>query len=175
MAFTPRLTDNGMNGNPYWYSLNPFYNAPTTPSHLYGLPNCTCYAWGRRYEITGKAPDTSLGNARYWYEYAVQNGQRVGQTPQLGAIACFTDTREGYAGHVGIVEQINGTTVTLSNSNFGTDYFVVWTVDYILRYNPTFLLQGYIYLDSDPIPPQPYKSSMPFIYYLKPLWKRGVL
>ena len=38
--FEPRLTSAGMRGNPYWYSRNPFYQAG------YGLPNCTCYAWG---------------------------------------------------------------------------------------------------------------------------------
>ena len=41
MAFTPRLTSDGMMNNPYWYSLNPFYNIPATPPHKYGLPNCT--------------------------------------------------------------------------------------------------------------------------------------
>lgn len=40
VAFVPRLTSDGMQGNPYWYSRNPFYLAG------YGLPNCTCYAFG---------------------------------------------------------------------------------------------------------------------------------
>ena len=40
VAFVPRLTRDGMQGNPYWYSRNPFYLAG------YGLPNCTCYAFG---------------------------------------------------------------------------------------------------------------------------------
>lgn len=34
-AYVPRLTDQGVRGNPYWYSRNPFYLAG------YGLPNCT--------------------------------------------------------------------------------------------------------------------------------------
>ena len=38
--YVPRLTSAGMRGNPYWYSRNPLYLAG------YGLPNCTCYAWG---------------------------------------------------------------------------------------------------------------------------------
>ena len=40
--YEPRLTKSGMLNSIYWYSdTNPFY--PTG----YGLPNCTCYAWGR--------------------------------------------------------------------------------------------------------------------------------
>ena len=38
--YIPRLTRDGMRGNPYWYSRNPFYQ------YNVGLPNCTCYAWG---------------------------------------------------------------------------------------------------------------------------------
>lgn len=45
MAFTPRLNDNGILNNFHWYSENPFYQAG------YGMPNCTCYAWGRFWEI----------------------------------------------------------------------------------------------------------------------------
>lgn len=45
MAFTPRLTDEGILNNFHWYSDNPFYQSG------YGMPNCTCYAWGRFWEI----------------------------------------------------------------------------------------------------------------------------
>ena len=45
MAFTPRLNDNGILNNPKWYSDNPFYQSG------YGMPNCTCYAWGRFWEV----------------------------------------------------------------------------------------------------------------------------
>lgn len=39
MAFTPRLTDQGIMNNFHWYSDNPFYQSG------YGMPNCTCYAY----------------------------------------------------------------------------------------------------------------------------------
>lgn len=45
MSYTPRLTDAGIVNNFHWYSQNPFYIAG------YGMPNCTCYAWGRFWEI----------------------------------------------------------------------------------------------------------------------------
>lgn len=45
MSFTPRLTDTGILNNFHWYSDNPFYQSG------YGMPNCTCYAWGRFWEI----------------------------------------------------------------------------------------------------------------------------
>lgn len=46
MGFNPRLNYNGMLNNFYWYSDNPFYQSN------YGLPNCTCYAYGRFWEIS---------------------------------------------------------------------------------------------------------------------------
>lgn len=45
MSYTPRLDDQGIMGNFHWYSDNPFYQSG------YGMPNCTCYAWGRFWEI----------------------------------------------------------------------------------------------------------------------------
>lgn len=39
MAYTPRLTSDGIVDNFHWYSDNPFYQSG------YGMPNCTCYAY----------------------------------------------------------------------------------------------------------------------------------
>lgn len=120
-TFTPRLDDSGMQGSPYYYSLNPFYQSG------YGLPNCTCYAWGRRYEITGEAPQTSLGNANGWWDYNQANDiYPSGQEPKIGAIACY-DYEPG--GHVAIVEQINEDgSVVMSNSGYGSQtYFYLTT------------------------------------------------
>ena len=163
MAFTPRLTANGIYNSPYWYSNgNPFY-----PSG-YGLPNCTCYAYGRYWEITGVNP-TRLprGNAGTWYDNAT-SFQR-GQTPALGAIACWYDPAGYYAGHVAVVEQIysNGN-IRTSNSGYyrpissyppdTPSYF--WTEDCIKdsgyrsswEINRGYRLKGFIYLDGEPVP-----------------------
>ena len=147
-----------MEGSQYWYSTgNPYY--PTN-----GLPNCTCYCYGRWWEITGQNP-TNLprGNGGQWYPRAT--GFNKGQVPQLGAIACWYDPSGYRLGHVAIVEQIlsNGDIVT-SNSGYTRDpseidnlYF--WTeVCYANNgYRSTweanwgYQLQGFIYLDEAPI------------------------
>lgn len=40
MAFIPRLSEGGIRGSAYWYSDNIYYQSG------YGMPNCTCYAYG---------------------------------------------------------------------------------------------------------------------------------
>ena len=102
MPFTPRLTSEGIYQSKYYYSDNPF------ESSGFGLPNCTAYAWGRFYEISGVRPNqlpTSDGGS--WYPEAVTDGYyTLGQKPLLGSVICYASTTGG-AGHVAIVEQIN--------------------------------------------------------------------
>ena len=91
MAYTPRLDANGIVNNFHWYSDNPFYIAG------YGMPNCTCYAWGRFWEIgdpnsTGENKPTQLptGDGGVWWERAVASGYyETGQTPQLRSCYMF--------------------------------------------------------------------------------------
>ena len=93
MSFVPRLNDNGILNNPKWYSDNPFYQSG------YGMPNCTCYAWGRFWEIGDPANDGSnkpvnlpTGDGGQWWSSAVSSGYyETGQQPKLGAVACFSD------------------------------------------------------------------------------------
>ena len=85
--------------NSYYYANNPFYQSG------YGLPNCTCYAWGRFYELSGTRPALSLGDAENWFGYS--DGYARGQIPKLGAVICWRrgavgDDSDG-AGHVAIV------------------------------------------------------------------------
>ena len=65
------------------------------------LPSGTAYAWGRFYEITGEEPKLSTKSAKEWWSY--QDGYPRGQEPRVGAIACWTNTEDGY---VAIVEQV---------------------------------------------------------------------
>ena len=118
MAFIPRLSDAGIRGNPYWYSDNPFYQSG------YGLPNCTCYVYGRWYELLGTKPTMlPLGNAGTWYRNAPASLQK-GQVPELGAIACWYDPYGYYDGHVAVVEQIYSSThILTSNSGYGGTFF----------------------------------------------------
>lgn len=127
--------------NSYYYSANPFYASG------YGMPNCTAYAWGRFYELSGARPSLSTSNAEEWYGY--NDGYSRGQTPKLGAIICWRkgvagDASDG-AGHVGVVEQINadGSIIT-SNSAWESTLFYMQTIPsgYALE---GYTFQGFIY------------------------------
>lgn len=154
-VFTPRLDSTGMEGSFYWYSENPFYQSG------YGLPNCTCYAWGRFWEIsdpngTGEnKPTLPTGNAGTWFPNVT--GYETSQSPQLGAVICWEHTGGG-AGHVGIVEQINedGSILT-SNSAWNGSYFYLMTIYPENGYdiNETYAFQGFI--------------LNPFISYIQPV------
>lgn len=172
--FVPRLNDNGMKNNPFWYKNNPFYQAG------YGLPNCTCYVWGRWWEITGIRPDKlSVGNGRDFYPEGAASGIPHGQTPQLGAIACWEYVP---GGHVAVVEQINSDgSIIISESGWGSWYFKTETL-YPPDYTPSWVktiyggyLQGFLYLDTQPTPPDPEippdgdDAASSIIYYLKKL------
>lgn len=123
-TYVPRLTSRGMRGNPYWYSRNPFYQAG------YGLPNCTCYAWGRFWEVADAShdysnrPNLSTGNAEDWYGHTADGYER-GQAPALGAIACYADGQFSGDGHVCVVEEIDAANnrCLVSESAYNGYYF----------------------------------------------------
>lgn len=119
MAFIPRLSETGIRNNPKWYSDNPFYTSG------YGLPNCTCYCYGRWYELLNVKPIfmNKLGNAGDWWVQMPSQVQR-GQTPELGAIACWYDPYGYYDGHVAVVEEIyNSGHILTSNSGYRGTFF----------------------------------------------------
>lgn len=156
IAFVPRLTRAGMLNNPYWYSRNPFYLAG------YGLPNCTCYAFGRWWEIAdvnhdySNYPTLSTGNAEDWFGYT-QDGYERGTTPQLGAVACWADGPFSGDGHVAVVEEIDPDTgvITCSNSAYGGEYFYITHLsppDYLPAAG--YVFQGFIY--------NPYSGGVPW-------------
>ena len=146
-------------GTKYYYTDNVFYL--TDPD--IGMPNCTCYAWGRRYELTNNRPDGGTGeghgkklctsDAGEWYDYNINLGDKgypYGQTPKLGAIICWE--RPGAAGHVAVVEEIaeNGDIVTSNSGYRSSTYF--WTEEITknsgyARYG--YIFKGFIYLDTE--------------------------
>lgn len=141
--YTPRLTAPSTD-NRYFYGDNVFYQSG------YGLPNCTAYAWGRFYELTGDYPKLGTGDAETWYGKA--DGYSRGKTPKLGAVICWRkgvvgDDSDG-AGHVAIVEQINadGSIVT-SNSAWGGSLFYTETLTKESNYScgSAYTFQGFIY------------------------------
>ena len=177
MAYIPRLDSTGIQNNPKWYSRNPFYTSG------YGLPNCTCYAWGRFWEISdpldtyANRPNLSLGNAKEWWGYT-QDGYERGQIPKLGATICFAPV-EGSTrvGHVATVEEIgaNGVIVT-SNSDYGGRYFYTETLtpDSNGKYHhDVYTSQGFIYNPwaEQPTPPTPTekRGRFPGVRYARTL------
>lgn len=142
--YTPRLTA-PTSDNAYYYANNPFYQSG------FGLPNCTAYAYGRFWEITGGSrPALSLGNAEDWFGYS--DGYKRGSTPKLGAVICWrrgtVGTDSDGAGHVAVVEAINddGSIVT-SESGWGSSLF--WTTprsnDGNWGQSSAYTFQGFIY------------------------------
>ncbi len=137
-VFVPRMSEPEYS-NYYYYSENIFYNSG------YGIPNCTAYAWGRVYELLKTKPELSTGNARDWYSYNADNGiYDYGQTPKLGAVACFDNE---YGGHVAVVEEINGDEITFSNSAYnGKSFYLSYAgVDDDNPGQRGWTFQGYIY------------------------------
>ena len=144
--YQPRFTSRGIRGNPYYYNRNPFYIAG------YGMPNCTCYAWGRFWESGdvdhdySNRPNLSTGNAEDWYGHTADGYQR-GSTPQLGAVLCLADGPYSGDGHVAIVEEImpDGRIIT-SNSAYGGSFFYTQTLS-PPNYLPVsgYHFQGFIY------------------------------
>lgn len=169
--FIPRLNSDGIYNNKYWYSDNPFYQANL------GLPNCTCYAWGRFWEISGIKPTLPTWDGGEWFADVVASGvYKTGQTPQLGAVACYG--KAGDAGHVAIVEKISSGSVTISQSGYyrpissyppdTPNYF--WLDDcpkstMLAPWMGDYYFQGFIYNPFEPVPPIPPSKNKKM-----PLW-----
>lgn len=131
--------------NKYFYDDNIFYKCN------YGMPNCTCYAWGRWYELLASKPRLYTGNAETWYPKGKAfDGYERGQTPRLGAIACWSkgvagNSKDG-AGHVAIVEKIysDGSILTSNSAWKGTNFY---TKKIAKGYKVSgYTFQGFIYL-----------------------------
>lgn len=178
--YTPRLNADGIYNSKYYYSQNPFHQSG------YGLPNCTCYAWGRFYEITGVMPSLPLGDAGTWLsDVIIADSYETGDTPALGAVAVWGSSTGG-SGHVAIVEQINADgSFVISQSGYyrpiatyppdTTNYFWVDTCDGVSKkasWMGNYYFQGFIYNPDQFIPPTPpitRKRKLPIWMMLRPL------
>lgn len=135
MSFTPRLTA-PLTSDPLYYSnLNPYY------ANGYGMPNCTCYAWGRAYEILESRPTLPYGNAENWYPNVTAYPRT--QTESLGAIMCWENTAED-GGHLAVVEVITAQGVLLVSES-AYQQWVFRTHTYTYPYNwGNYVFQGFI-------------------------------
>lgn len=138
-AFSPRTTMPD-SSNAYYYNNNPFYKSG------YGLPNCTCYAFGRAYEVTGQYPNLSTHNANTFYSYNQQtHAYSYGTTPKAGSIVCWNG---GY-GHVAFVESVNNeNSIVISESNWSGRTNPAKKFRYMTINPKTYTkgFQGYIYI-----------------------------
>lgn len=195
MAFVPRLSTTSptdMSNNPWWYStaINPYlgwYNRFNNSG--YGLPNCTCYAYGRYAEIQNGWDESMLprGDAGTWWGQATDPNSsfyigagNFGQEPQLGAVFCWYNPSEpDVGGHVAIVEAIHYNAdntvnyISTSNSAYNGTYF--WVEEYIYRYNSdypndpyhinyhsnAYRTQGFLYQRNQPTPTPTRRHKMP--------------
>lgn len=157
MAYTPRLTVPNQYDIHYtqtaYGGLNPCIAGD--PLYYTGsvLANCVGYCWGRWWELLNTNPHLCSYDAKYWWGY--NDGYSRGSEPQLGAIICFWSAN---AGHVAVVEEIiDADTIRTSNSAYHETIFYTQ----VLRrsnnwvWNNNFTFQGFIYLPTQPIPPQP--------------------
>ncbi len=129
---------------------NSYYNSDINPyvKNGYGMfqngGNCTCYAYGRFYELSKEKPSLYTGNAKNWYPY-VQDGYERGETPKLGAIICFYASGNK-GGHVAVVEEIekDGSIIT-SNSGYQSSMFYLQTLKAPYYIGSDYEFQGFIY------------------------------
>lgn len=136
--YNPRLIG-PESDNPYYFEKNSYYLSG------YGMPNCTAYAYGRAFEILGSKPNLCMGNANQWWDYNLNhNYYPYGDTPKVGSVICWNGS---YAGHVAVVEKIEGNQVTYSESAWSGDFFTVRQYTIGNEDNASIGgFQGYIYL-----------------------------
>lgn len=145
-----RNTEPSLDNKHYYSDKNIFYKVRLSPPFSSGgkliKGNCTWYAWGRAWEITGSQPNDSgfIGNGYEWWEANKKSGKyQYGAEPRVGAIAVWKSNlpNSDGSGHVAVVEKIKSGKIYISESMWhGTTF----------RYGEiyeTSYLYGYIYLD----------------------------
>lgn len=148
MSFTPRLSAPSASDKNWIHTSAGGKNGCIKVSGNSVLPNCVGYAYGRFMEILGSTPKLSRANAENWWGNA-GDGYKRGQTPQLGAVACWRKGKAGVssdgAGHVAIVEKINTDgSIVISQSGYKSTRF--WTSTVKKGYALSgYAFQGFIY------------------------------
>lgn len=102
---------------------------------------CTWYANGRMQELgySKEALDTMPGNACDW-DNTAGKGCRVSSEPKVHSIANWeagVGDASPIAGHVAVVEQINGNSILISEANWANKYWNTRTINRNTRYWPS--------------------------------------
>lgn len=165
-TFVERLEGNAPEDNNLFYIMDDYdgYNRCVAGSNgpPSVLPNCVGYAWGRAYEIMvavnattiGKPPTLSINNAERWWQNDATDDYVRSQEPRIASIMCWKqgedNTGSDGAGHVAVVEQIEGNIIRTSESGWGSARFKnreFTKGNYAL--GGTYEFQGFIYLPGD--------------------------
>lgn len=85
-------------------------------SNTYPVGQCT---WGAKQVAPWVG--NYWGNANQWLYSAAAAGFRTGSTPQVGAVAVWTD---GAYGHVAVVTEVNGSQIRVLESNYNGNQYV---------------------------------------------------
>lgn len=145
-----RDTEPSLDDKHYYSDDNLFYKIKLSPPFSNGgrqiKGNCTWYAWGRAWELTGSKPTEAgfIGNAYEWWGANKKSGKyKYGSEPRVGAIAVWKSSlpNSDGCGHVAVVEKIENNKIYISES--------MWhgvTFKYRDIYETSYLY-GYIYLD----------------------------
>jgi surface antigen len=98
-----------------YYSPSVLYTGTVFAGNGYAYGYCTWYAYNRRVEL-GHPVGSNWGNASTWAGYARGAGFLVDSSPGVGAVV---QTSSSYAGHVAVVESVDGNgNVTISEMNY---------------------------------------------------------
>lgn len=148
MKFKPRLSAPAATDKHWIHTSKGGLNSCILISGNSCLPNCVGYAWGRFYEILGKAPKLSRANAEMWF--GTKDGYKRGQTPELGAVICWRKGKAGWAsdgaGHVAIVEKVNDDgSIVISESGYKAFRFRTRVLRPPYAIGSAYVFQGFIY------------------------------
>ena len=148
MKFKPRLSAPAATDKHWIHTSKGGLNSCILISGNSCLPNCVGYAWGRFYEILGKAPKLSRANAEMWF--GTKDGYKRGQTPKLGAVICWRKGKAGWAsdgaGHVAIVEKVNDDgSIVFSESGYKAFRFRTRVLRPPYAIGSAYVFQGFIY------------------------------
>ncbi len=143
---------------PNFYGSGAYDNSVNIFSQSGYYGQCTWYAWGRAYELTGEQLGALSGPATDWWSQALTANYTTSSTPRENSIVVFN------YGHVAFVESFDGTNIVISEANQANiwdwmtfdegvanyDGRTTYTVDSINVHLGG--VTGYIYVGADPAP-----------------------
>ena len=121
-------------------------------SNPFSTGQCTWWAYKRWTQLLGYEPQFIRGNAGGWYDNCTAAGFERGSEPRVGAIACWNNGYGDDTGHVAIVEEVNSSSIKVSEYNWAVSKgYSEATISFSninrsSKSKPNRRLLGYIYL-----------------------------